>query len=148
MVEALADRVPDWIVFNEPHIFTTLGYLLGIHAPGRRDLDAFLRATHTVNLAQGEAVRAMRAMRCGAPHRDAYNMSPCEPATDSEADAAPPSAGTASRTTGSSSPRCAAATPTPSRTACPLARMGVEPRDMARVRADLDFIGINLYMRT
>ena len=33
MVEALGDRVSDWIVFNEPHIFTTLGYLLGHPRP-------------------------------------------------------------------------------------------------------------------
>ena len=30
----------------------------------------------------------------------------------------------------------------------PLARMGVEPRDMERVKADFDFLGINLYTRT
>src|SRR4029453_15665315 len=30
----------------------------------------------------------------------------------------------------------------------PLDRMGVEPRDLERARADLDFIGINLYTRT
>ena len=85
---ALGDRVQDWLIFNEPHIFTTLGYLLGIHAPGLRDLDAFLRATHTVNLAQGEAVRAMRASAAACRIGSAFNMSPCEPATDSAADRA------------------------------------------------------------
>ena len=58
---ALGDEVSDWILFNEPSVFTALGYLLGTHAPGRRDLDAFLRASHVVNLAQGEACRALRA---------------------------------------------------------------------------------------
>ena len=40
-------------------------------------------STHTVNLAQGEAVRAMRAMRPGLRIGTSFNMSPCEPATDS-----------------------------------------------------------------
>lgn len=43
---ALGDRVKDFIVLNEPMIFLTLGYLLGLHAPGKRSLKGFLpRAT-------------------------------------------------------------------------------------------------------
>ncbi len=53
---AFGDRVSHWSIFNEPGIFTTMGYLAGIHAPGRRDPAAYLRATHTVNLAQAEAL--------------------------------------------------------------------------------------------
>ena len=44
------------ILLNEPSIFTTMGYGVGIHAPGIADPDAFLRATHTANLAQAVAV--------------------------------------------------------------------------------------------
>ena len=61
VVRALGDRCKSWMIFNEPNIFTTMGYLLGIHAPGRREPESFLRATHTVNLAHGDAFRAMRA---------------------------------------------------------------------------------------
>ena len=61
VMKGLGDLVTDWMIFNEPMIFTIMGYLVGIHAPGRRSLDDFLRATHTVNLAQGDALRAMRA---------------------------------------------------------------------------------------
>ena len=148
MVEALADRVSDWVVFNEPHIFTSLGYLLGIHAPGRRDLDAFLRATHTVNLAQAEAVRAMRAMRSGLRIGTAYNMSPCEPATDSEADLAAAERWHLFTNTWFLETALRGRYPDAFPDGVPEARMGVEPRDMARVRADFDFLGINLYTRT
>ena len=86
-MRALGARVDEWMIFNEPSIFTTMGYLLGIHAPGHRDPDAFLRATHTVNLAQAEAFRAMRAARADARIGTAFSMSPCEPAGDSETDA-------------------------------------------------------------
>ncbi|MFQ5478637.1 MAG: GH1 family beta-glucosidase [Candidatus Binatia bacterium] len=45
---ALGDRVSLWISFNEPWVFTYLGYALGIHAPGRADTGAALQAGHTV----------------------------------------------------------------------------------------------------
>ena len=60
VVRALGDRVNDWMIFNEPGIFTTMGYGIGIHAPGRRNRDELLAATHVVNLAHGEAFRAMK----------------------------------------------------------------------------------------
>jgi len=148
MVEALGDRVSDWIVFNEPNIFTTLGYLIGIHAPGRRDPAAFLRATHTVSLAQGEAVRAMRAMRPGLRIGSAFNMSPCEPATGSAADRAAAERWHAFLNTWFLEPALRGRYPEAFPQGVPLAQMGVEPRDLERVRAPLDFIGINLYMRT
>ena len=69
MIDALGDRISHWMIFNEPSIFTMLGYLLGIHAPGRKDLEALLAATHTVNLAQGQAFAAMKAIKTGCHHR-------------------------------------------------------------------------------
>ena len=54
VVAALGDRISQWCVFNEPKTFTHCGYWVGNHAPGRSEPLAFLRATHTVNLAQGE----------------------------------------------------------------------------------------------
>jgi beta-glucosidase len=148
MVEALGDRVSDWVVFNEPNIFTTFGYLVGIHAPGRRDMDAFLRSTHTVSLAQGEAVRAMRAMRPGLRIGSAFNMSPCEPAGDSDADREAAERWHRFANVWFLEPALRGRYPEAFPDGVPLARMGVEPRDLDRVRADLDFLGINLYMRT
>ncbi|RSK50195.1 GH1 family beta-glucosidase [Hymenobacter rigui] len=64
-VELLAarfgDRVRHWMVLNEPMVFTGAGHLLGVHAPGRRSLGAFLAATHHAALAQAEGGRALRA---------------------------------------------------------------------------------------
>ena len=59
--EALGDVVTNWMIFNEPFSFTTLGYMTGEHAPGRRGLSNFLPAVHHVNLATGDGVRALRA---------------------------------------------------------------------------------------
>ncbi len=48
-------------IFNEPKTFTGVGYWQGRHAPGRQEPLAFLKATHTVNLAQGMAFRVLKA---------------------------------------------------------------------------------------
>ncbi|MFD2783929.1 GH1 family beta-glucosidase [Hymenobacter rubripertinctus] len=61
MAAALGDRVQHWMVLNEPMAFTGAGHLLGLHAPGRRSLGAFLAATHHAALAQSEGGRALRA---------------------------------------------------------------------------------------
>lgn len=61
LARRLGDRVRHWMVLNEPMAFTGAGHLLGIHAPGRRSLGAFLAATHHAALAQAEGGRALRA---------------------------------------------------------------------------------------
>ena len=86
VAQALGDRVSDWTIFNEPDAFVDLGHLEGTHAPGRKSLLDFLRATHVVNLAQGEGFRALKAARPAARAGTAFSMSACEPATDSEED--------------------------------------------------------------
>jgi beta-glucosidase len=57
----LGDRVAHWMVLNEPMVFVGGGHLLGVHAPGRRHLGAFLAAAHHATLAQAEGSRALRA---------------------------------------------------------------------------------------
>ena len=39
--EEFGDRVKNWIILNEPMGFTSLGYMLGKHAPGKTGLDHF-----------------------------------------------------------------------------------------------------------
>ena len=88
VAQALGDRIPQWIIFNEPKTFTGVGYWNGRHAPGRRDWSAFLRATHTVNLAQGEAFRALKATNGRLKVGSAFDVAPMYPATSSYADLA------------------------------------------------------------
>ena len=85
---ALGDRMRNWCIFNEPKTFTGVGYWNGRHAPGRRDWRAFLRATHTVNLAQGQAARALRAAHGDLRLGSAFDVAPMFPASSSYADLA------------------------------------------------------------
>jgi beta-glucosidase len=83
----LGDRVEWWITLNEPMVSAMLGYMLGTHAPGRHAPWAFARAVHTLLLAHGEAVRAVRAAspqpaRVGI----ALNLAPVYPVSDRPAD--------------------------------------------------------------
>jgi beta-glucosidase len=59
--EALGDRVEQWITLNEPWCSAFLGYASGVHAPGRTDPAASLRAAHHLNLAHGLGTSALRA---------------------------------------------------------------------------------------
>jgi len=86
VAHALGDRVNDWCIFNEPKTFTQMGYWIGKFAPGRKDPLAFLRATHTVNLAQGKAFVVLKARNAAAQVGSAFDPAPTIPATDSKAD--------------------------------------------------------------
>ncbi|WP_018544939.1 GH1 family beta-glucosidase [Streptomyces sp. LaPpAH-108] len=59
--EALGDRVENWITLNEPWCSAFLGYGSGVHAPGRTDPVASLKAAHHLNLAHGLGTSALRA---------------------------------------------------------------------------------------
>ncbi|MBV6492945.1 MAG: Beta-glucosidase A [Turneriella sp.] len=78
----LGDRVKNFIVFNEPMIFLTLGYLLGIHAPGRYGFKNFFRASHNVLLAQGEAARLLKAKLPNAEIGTTISATAAYPATE------------------------------------------------------------------
>ena len=145
--QALGDRVTDWMLFNEPAAFVDLGYLEGTHAPGRKSLLDFLRATHVVNLAQGAGFRALKAARPSARVGTAYSMSSCEPATNSEEDKLAAERAHAITNVWFLEPALRGRYPQ-ALTFLPETAMGIKSGDMEKTRAALDFIGINLYYRT
>lgn len=55
------DKVKNWMVLNEPLAFTALGYLLGIHAPGKKGFKNFFPAVHHAAMCQAEGGRIIRA---------------------------------------------------------------------------------------
>ncbi|WP_051425493.1 GH1 family beta-glucosidase [Jiangella gansuensis] len=87
VADRLADRVEWWITQNEPWIIALLGYQLGLHAPGVRDLGASVAAGHHVLLAHGAGADVLRA-HPGTQVGAALSLFPCDPATFTEQDAA------------------------------------------------------------
>lgn len=79
-------KVKHWIIMNEPLGFTALGYMLGVHAPGKFGLSYFLPAVHHVVLAQAAGARVVREEVRGAVIGTALSCSQILPYTDAEQD--------------------------------------------------------------
>jgi beta-glucosidase len=86
--EAFGDRIATWFTVNEPWVAATLGYRLGIHAPGRQDLGLAVRASHHLLLAHGAAVRRFNERSGRGRIGIVLSISPTYPATAAEADRA------------------------------------------------------------
>ena len=86
LAKHLGDRITVWAPFNMPWSFTYLGYGVGVFPPGRASYPDFLKAAHTVALAQSQALRAIKAASPQATVGSAYGMAPAYPKTNSPAD--------------------------------------------------------------
>ncbi len=86
--EAFGDRITTWTTLNEPWCVAHLGYGIGVHAPGRHDPVAVLRAAHHLNLAHGLAVQAVRDAATNDPAVSiTFNLTTVRPESDSPEDA-------------------------------------------------------------
>lgn len=147
VAQSFGDRVKHWIVFNEPWVFTVLGYLLGIHAPGRSEPTQALRATHVVNLAQGMAVRALREHGRPEAVGTAFSMQPCYPKSDTPEDRAATERFSRFLNFWFLEPVMNGRYPEVFLNGSNEDLLEIRPGDMEIARAPLDFIGINLYTR-
>lgn len=62
IAKKLGDRVKNWMVLNEPVVFTGAGYYLGIHAPGRTGESNYFPALHHTALCQAQGIRTLKSM--------------------------------------------------------------------------------------
>lgn len=62
LARKFGDRVKNWIVINEPMVFTGAGYFLGYHAPGKRGFGNFLPTMLHATLAMGAGGRVIKAL--------------------------------------------------------------------------------------
>jgi len=83
---ALHDRVVHWMTLNEPWCSAFLGYAEGVHAPGRQEPAASVRAAHHLLLAHGRALAAMRAIDPANRLGITLDFYPVTPAADTAAD--------------------------------------------------------------
>ena len=60
VVDALADRVKTWVTVNEPTVFSTMGYTLGMFPPGRRSIPTTLRVMRNLLFAHGTVYKALK----------------------------------------------------------------------------------------
>ena len=86
LFEELGDLVDMWITINEAMCITTLGYLTGIHAPGIKDINQYIKAVHHVNLAHGLIMQEFRKTGLTAPIGITHNLETPRPATNNPKD--------------------------------------------------------------
>lgn len=141
----LGDRVNWWCLLNEPQAFTVAGYGWGVHAPGYKDRGLMLRAIHTSNLAQGAGCRALKAERPGAKAGIAHDMILFDPSTASGADRRACSRFHSFRNLWFLDPAATGKYPAAFESGPPLEAMGWKSGDEDRLRAPLDFSGMNFY---
>lgn len=80
------DKVKNWLVINEPFGFTSLGYMLGVHAPGKTGLGNFFSAVHHTALAQADGGKILRAEINKANIGTTFSCSEILPYTQSDND--------------------------------------------------------------
>ncbi len=148
-IKSLGDRVKHWMVFNEPWVFTFLGHIAGIHAPGIRDRETGMKTMHIANLAQASALRAMRAVGTAEAIGTAFSTSASYPYTESAEDRA-----AAERHHGFTNdwflrPIMLGEYPNAYvDQEKALREADARPGEVESCKEPLDFIGINLYTRT
>jgi beta-glucosidase len=88
VINALGDRVKHWITFNEPWVFTWVGYVMGRHAPGyMSDVPTpALAGTHHLLLSHGKTVRYIHDNFKDAHAGITLNLNHVDPATNRSAD--------------------------------------------------------------
>ncbi|RJP48938.1 MAG: beta-glucosidase [Anaerolineaceae bacterium] len=83
----LGDRVTTWFTHNEPWVTAFVGYFLGEHAPGKKDIGAAVKALHHILLSHGLASDVIRSeVKHPVKIGITLNLNPVHPATDSKKD--------------------------------------------------------------
>jgi len=144
----LGDRIPFWVTHNEPMVISLAGNFLGEHAPGIQDPFVALRVAHHLLVAHGQAVQVMRLeLPASAKIGIILNITPTYPATESEADrqAARRYDGVVNRLF--LDPLFKGEYPADMVEMFGQIFPVIQPGDLQIIRAPLDFVGLNYYMR-
>lgn len=88
LTRTYGDTVKDWMILNEPAAYTMLGYLGGVHAPGRIAPKKFLAAAHHTTMAMGIGARSVRANVANANVGTTFSCSEVSPKSPRHAKAA------------------------------------------------------------
>jgi beta-glucosidase len=80
------DRVKNWMVINEPSVFTGAGYFLGIHAPGKKGITNYLKAMHHVTLATAAGGKILREKVADANIGTTFSCTHIEPFSQNNKD--------------------------------------------------------------
>jgi beta-glucosidase len=145
VTDRLKDRVSYWCMFNEPTIFSSLGYLLGQHAPGLRDPQAYGAAVHHISLATAQGVRLVRSLAPQGKVGTVLAVNGVLPASERPEDIAASAFADAVMNRAFLEPVFKGVYPDE---IIGMIAPFILAGDMERLKADLDFLGINHYTRS
>jgi beta-glucosidase len=84
--DLFGDRIVNWMVLNEPIVFTGAGYFLGVHAPGKKGLKNFLPALHHAAICQAQGIRVLKSQLKNSNVGTTFSFSHIESHSEKERD--------------------------------------------------------------
>ncbi|TDS19088.1 beta-glucosidase [Maribacter caenipelagi] len=144
---AFGDRVKNWMVLNEPMVFTGAGYFLGVHAPGKKRLKSFLPAAHHAVLCQAKGARILRTLVPDAQIGTTFSCSQITPYRQNKRDRKTAIMVDALLNRLFIEPALGLGYPTNEAPILKKLKPYIQPTDMEDCKFDFDFIGIQNYTR-
>ena len=141
------DRVHNWMVMNEPSVFTGAGYFLGIHAPGKRGLVNFLKAMHHATLATAAGGKVLRSMLPKANIGTTFSCTHIEPHSAQKKDLAAAKRVDTLLNRAFIEPVLGLGYPMQDLPVLKKIERYMQPEDTAAMAFDFDFIGLQCYTR-
>lgn len=143
--KAFGDRVENWITLNEPWCSSHLGYLHGVHAPGKQDRQLAFQAVHHLNLAHGLAVQRFRAGDYKGEIGITLNLTSPRPATRRPEDLHAADRAKDGQSRIYLDPIFGRGYPERHLKIEPAVTMPIEEGDMEIIASPIDFLGMNYY---
>jgi beta-glucosidase len=135
------------MVLNEPLVFTGAGYFAGLHAPGRRGINNFLPAAHHAALCQSIGFRIIKNLQPDAMVGTTFSCSLISPYSYREKDVLAAKRIDALLNRMFIEPSLGMGYPIDSLPVLGKMKNWFKPGDEQLLRADFDFIGIQVYTR-
>jgi beta-glucosidase len=141
------DKVKNWMVFNEPMAFTGLGYMAGVHAPGKKNIEKFKRAVHHVVLCQAEGGRILRENVPGGNIGTTFSVSAIHPRSQVEKDRKAAARMDALFNRLFIEPALGMGYPVDGFSYLKSIEKYIQPGDNEKMKFDFDFVGVQNYFR-
>jgi beta-glucosidase len=141
------DRVKNWMVMNEPSVFTGAGYFLGIHAPGRRGITNYLKAVHHVTLATAAGGNILKNEVVNGHIGTTFSCTHIEPGSGSRRDVAAAKRVDTLLNRAFIEPILGMGYPEDDLPVVRRMKAYMQPGDLEAMAFDFDFIGLQCYTR-
>jgi beta-glucosidase len=146
MAERFGDRIKNWVTINEPFCSAWLGHLYGVMAPGIKDLQIAINASHHLLLSHGLATEALREVSSELKVGITLNFTPAITLGHSDEDSLAVKLADGFDNRWFADPVFKGAYPADIVTAFGK-EVPILPGDLELISTPLDFLGLNYYFR-